>query len=71
MYNVKRKAMTEYTGIESYVREQIDNNEITWVPIYRALNVDFEEDNTLTQDKKIELLANRLEAQNQKLKLNL
>jgi hypothetical protein len=60
--------MTEYTGIESFVREQIDNHEIAWVPIYRALNVDFEEDNNLTQDKKIELLANRLENLNGKNK---
>ena len=34
---IKEKEETEYTGIESYVAEQIEKEEIGWFPIYNAL----------------------------------
>lgn len=34
---IREKEPTEYTGIESYVADQLDRNEIQWFPYYRAL----------------------------------
>jgi inositol 1,4,5-triphosphate receptor type 3 len=34
---LKDKERTEYTGLESYIAEQIDNGEISWFPTHRAL----------------------------------
>ncbi len=34
---VREKEPTEYTGIESYVADQLARNEIQWFPYYRAL----------------------------------
>lgn len=34
---VREKEPTEYTGIESYVADQLERNEIQWFPYYRAL----------------------------------
>lgn len=31
------KDVTEYTGIESYVADKIDKEEISWFPIFKAL----------------------------------
>ena len=35
-YN-QNKERTEYTGLESYIANQIDNGEISWFPTHRAL----------------------------------
>ena len=34
---MKDKERTEYTGLESYIAEQIENDEIGWFPTHRAL----------------------------------
>ena len=36
---LKRKDETEYTGLESYVRAQIDRGEINWIPNRRAMAI--------------------------------
>lgn len=71
LYNVKRKDHTEYTGVESFVREQLDNQEITWVPIYRALQADFGDENKIAIDDKLEQMTHRVEALSAKLKTKL
>jgi inositol 1,4,5-triphosphate receptor type 1/inositol 1,4,5-triphosphate receptor type 3 len=39
---VMSKKETEYTGIESYVRQCIDNNLISWFPIGKSYKVEIE-----------------------------
>jgi len=34
------KDPTEYTGIESFVKEKFDNSDISWVPLLKALCLD-------------------------------
>jgi len=34
---IQDKEKTEYTGLESYIAEQIENEEISWFPTHRAL----------------------------------
>ncbi len=34
---IKDKESTDYTGLESYIAEQIENEEISWFPTHRAL----------------------------------
>ena len=34
---IKNKSPTEYTGIESYVAEKIEKEDISWFPINSAL----------------------------------
>ena len=36
---LKSKKRTDYTGIESYVMEQVDRNEDAWVPLKRGLSI--------------------------------
>ena len=36
---LKRKDETEYTGLESYVKAQIDRREINWIPNRRAMAI--------------------------------
>ena len=34
-----RKDETEYTGLESYVRQQYDNQELAWIPNHRTFAI--------------------------------
>jgi len=36
---LKDKERTEYTGLESYIAEQIDSSDTSWMPNHRALVV--------------------------------
>lgn len=36
MYALKKKFTTEYTGMESYVDDEIKNESVAWIPIWRA-----------------------------------
>ncbi|CAG9317756.1 unnamed protein product [Blepharisma stoltei] len=55
---LRAKEETEYTGIESYVREQIDNKDFQWFPQHQALSVK-EESNT--EEKRLLDSALRME----------
>lgn len=35
---LRSKVKTEYSGFESYVDEKLENNDITWFPLNRALS---------------------------------
>lgn len=43
LYNLKQKKITEMNGIESYIHNKIDTDDITWLPIRRALNLEVPE----------------------------
>lgn len=32
---IKSKDTTEYTGMESYIREKLDRGDISWFPLHR------------------------------------
>lgn len=40
MYSLKKKASVDMNGIESYVKNKIATDDITWVPIRRALSLE-------------------------------
>ena len=37
MYNLKQKNVTDMNGVESYVHFKLDTDDITWLPLRRAL----------------------------------
>ena len=39
MYNLEQKDTTEYNGIETYVNNKIEKEDIKWFPIGRAIAV--------------------------------
>jgi len=39
MYSLKRKFETEYSGMESYVDEEIKHESVAWIPQARALSI--------------------------------
>jgi len=59
IYNLENKDKTDYNGIESYVSKMLEDDDIGWFPIGRALSVDDEEDENISDKiqnrvKKIE-----------------
>lgn len=40
VYAIKKKNVTEYNGIESYIKEEIDKENIRWLPFYRTTVLD-------------------------------
>jgi inositol 1,4,5-triphosphate receptor type 3 len=68
LYNIKRKDPTEYNGVETFVREKLDNQEIGWIPVMRAMVVPDEEDFSNNLDKQIEIIMKRMEAIKTKIK---
>ena len=56
MYNLKRKNIVDMNGIESYIYEKIQNNDITWIPLRRALVLEQEiSEETKLKDSLIKL----------------
>lgn len=41
MAYIKDKDETEFTGIESYVAERLEKDEISWFPTGKSINVKF------------------------------
>ena len=68
LYSVKRKEPTEYNGIESYVREKLDNLEVSWIPVMRASVIPDEDETNNQLDKQIEQLARKMDGIKLKLK---
>lgn len=66
--HLQTKDPTEYTGVESYVWDKFDQDDITWLPLHRALIIDNpdEEDDGATED---EIAKEKLEDLYQRLKL--
>jgi len=57
---VREKESTEYTGIESYVADQLERNEIQWFPHYRALCI--KDDSNEIESKKAKENLERIKA---------
>ena len=68
LYGLRKKDVTEYTGMETYVHEMQKRDDIDWVPIMRALSVgisDTGEDNKVEQ--KIHIVLEELQKINNAL----
>lgn len=55
VYSIKKKSVTEYNGIESYIKEEIDKENIGWFPFYRTLKLD-----QLSDQNEIHTICNRI-----------
>ena len=40
LYNLKKKKITDMNGLESYIFTKLDTDDITWLPIKRALSLE-------------------------------
>jgi len=69
LYNIKRKEPTEYNGIESFVREKLDNQEVSWIPLLRSSVVPDEDESNNQLDKQIEQLALKMDNIKARLKM--
>lgn len=67
MYNLKKKAETEYTGFESYIQDKIDTEDITWIPIGKALSIKDHENEKNKIEEKIKLINKELIKINEKI----
>mmetsp|Transcript_35853 Transcript_35853/g.35476 ORF Transcript_35853/g.35476 Transcript_35853/m.35476 type:complete len:858 (-) Transcript_35853:45-2618(-) len=71
--HLKFKDPTEYTGVESYVWEKYDKEDISWIPLHKAMVIDSkdsdgeEEEDEEAMKKKIEELYERLKQVNKKI----
>ena len=61
LYSIKKKDPTEYNGVETYVRNMLDNREIGWIPILRAMGILEEVDKSHSIDQQIETIMKRME----------
>lgn len=59
---LKHKEKTEYSGIESYVASNLDNNDISWLPLNKALSLG---DTTYGFEKEDELEESTAENEDQ------
>jgi hypothetical protein len=63
LYSIKKKDVTEYNGLESYVREMVEREDIGWIPLMKAIDIkqnDKEQKNSL--DESLKQLWNRVKA---------
>ena len=60
MYNLKHKSLTDMNGIESYIHQKIYTDDITWIPLRRALSLEHSEDKKEIMHCKIKLLEENL-----------
>ena len=68
MYNLKQKSVMDMNGIESYINNKLDTDDITWLPIRRALNLELNENTTENLHSNLESLNTKLEAAMQSVK---
>ena len=67
--HLKTKDQTDFNGTESYIYEKLDNDDIQWIPLHRAIVLDKknmqedEHDLVLDQFGKLQQLAGALESQ--------
>ena len=62
IYSIKKKDYTEYNGIESYVKEKIDKEDIRWLPFYRTrvLNENTEKEETQLRYESMKKIAKNI-----------
>ena len=57
MYGLRNKDSTEYTGIETYIDNMIDSDDVTWIPILRSITASQTEDD---QNNEVENKINQI-----------
>ena len=53
LIHLETKDPTEFTGVESYVKDKSDKEDISWFPLHKAMVVDNPEDNEEKEQKKM------------------
>ena len=54
---LSKKDPNEFTGIESYIQEKIENNDLNWFPFNKARELkDFIADDDLAELKQVDVL---------------
>ena len=64
--HLKLKDPTEYTGVESYVWDKYDKDDISWLPLHKAMIIDSTEEDKSEEDEKA--LKNKVEELHERLK---
>ncbi|EWS73528.1 inositol-triphosphate type 1 protein (macronuclear) [Tetrahymena thermophila SB210] len=65
---LEERDSTEYTGVESYVKEKLTQLDYTWFPIQRASVLVDDEKKILRDQKELEELQNKLNKYNNQMK---
>ncbi|KAL4438749.1 hypothetical protein ABPG74_013422 [Tetrahymena malaccensis] len=65
---LEERDRTEYTGVESYVKEKLTQLDYTWFPIQRASVLVDDEKKILKDQKQLEELQNKLNKYNNQMK---
>lgn len=60
IYNLMQKPVVDMTGIESYVLSKIKTDDITWIPLRRALALEEEIDSENELKQKLTELKHRI-----------
>lgn len=69
LYGIKRKDPTEYNGVEGFVSEKMEYQDVTWIPVLRALVIPDQEDSSGNLDQQLESLVGRVKGIHEKIKL--
>lgn len=67
LYNIKKKDSTEYNGMETYVSEMIENDDVNWFPRKMAMTLKSTDEDKDVIDNKIENMIERVLGINDKL----
>lgn len=70
MYNIKKKDPTEYNGIESYVSEMMEKDDIKWFPQNQSIILEKSESNDTIEDK-IDSITEQIKSIEEKLNQHL
>ena len=75
LIHLETKDPTEFTGVESYVKDKTDKEDISWFPLHKAMVVDNPEEDYKNEEEnaiqeKLDSLSERLQVVNQKLKMS-
>lgn len=61
LYGLRNKDSTEYTGIESYVHNMIEKDNVGWIPILRSISAMEEEEEEMNgAEEKLDELVKEL-----------
>ena len=70
MYHIKKKDETEFNGMESYVHAKIENDDITFFPMYRAICIKSEDEEKDNIENQIDVIIAKLDELNNNFHYN-
>lgn len=60
LYSIKKKDSTEFNGMETYVSNMIENDDVNWFPLYRAMSIKNTSDSKGNIEKQVEDMMERV-----------